>query len=379
MRHAIRTYMVMKPLRQTTFARLSYAWTFSARPVAAVLIVALFASTGGISYAAEGTLPGDWLYGIKTNITEPVKGALALSSQAKSDWAASVAQTRVQEAATLAAEGRLDDETQDELENSFDAHVEVAATLIASETSTSPDTVIANAIGFEARLAESERVLTQVGEAKGVETGKLASAIRRAHEKVSAVRADAETRAWNARAPSGSAAAARMRDIAKHGLEDSQGLAVSASSALASSSAMEVSAQLTSAKDAIAHGEKELDDNATDNARATFTKALSATQKLGVFLKTSSAIHARTGLRIGEKKDKSEKTQKTTAPVQADEPSTPTTLSATADASSSAELIDAPAKKKHGEHGDDHDGDKKDEEDDEHSLLPVSVPENLLH
>ncbi len=74
----------------------------------------------GSAFAAENTLPGDALYGVKIHINEPVRSAFALSSQSKANWETKVAERRLDEAARLAVAGKLSTEAEVKLE----AHVE---------------------------------------------------------------------------------------------------------------------------------------------------------------------------------------------------------------------------------------------------------------
>ena len=308
MKRTIHTYMEMKPLRGPAIeATVPDAWDirrlFAPRPVAATLIVALFASTGGISYAAEGALPGDILYSVKTRVNEPVAGALAVSTSAKTAWAMNVAGTRIKEAATLAAQGRLDATTQEKLQASFEAHAQAASNAIAEEASSSPETSAETAVSFEAQLSEYEHVLTQVGTARDIGVGTLASSVGSARERVAAVRARAQTDIAASTARDGSVAVSRMRDAAKKQLDASAKLARKGGRALDASSVETVARELQSASTTISAGEDFLGNDAGPQALDAFQSALSAVEKLGVFLQTSSAIHERTGLIISEPGD----------------------------------------------------------------------------
>src|SRR3569832_765032 len=68
--------------------------------------LALFVGIG-TSYASEAALPGDPLYAIKVNFTEPIRGALAVSQAAKAQWNAQLVSRRLAEAESLAAEDKL--------------------------------------------------------------------------------------------------------------------------------------------------------------------------------------------------------------------------------------------------------------------------------
>lgn len=307
MRQAVRTYMLMRPVPGAT-AREAIAWSFnvfSLRPIAAILIGALFISSAGISYAAEDALPGDTLYTIKTVLNEPLRGALAVTAHAKAEWASDVAAERIKEAAALAADGRLDASTEEKLQESFDTHAAVAIATILQEANTSPDTGAEAAVRLEAQLSEYERVLTQVGNATGVATAKFASAIRSQQHEASLVRVQAETdlaSAANVSSSSTAVTASRMRTAAKAKLHDSLKLARSVGNSLTASTSAQVDIQLAEAGSTIVQGENLLATDAAPAARGNFQNALVAAEKLHVFLKTSAAIHERTGLVFAEPK-----------------------------------------------------------------------------
>ena len=300
MRGVLRSYMEMKPIRahQSSAYIATRAWFFTFRPLTATLVLVLFAASGGISYAAENALPGDILYPIKTQINEPVQGALALSASAKAEWATSVAGERVKEAATLAATGRLNPATQQELQADFEAHAQQATEAIGIQASSTPDEGVASAVRFEAQLSEYQNVLAQVGAAKDVDVASLVSSVQSEGERIATVRARAESDIGSASTEN--SASSRMQEAAKQQLGDSSELAHAAEGSLSTSSADLVAVQLESASSSISAGEDFAAQKAIPAALGAFQNALATTEKLGVFLQTSSAIHARTGLVVGE-------------------------------------------------------------------------------
>lgn len=88
------------------------------------VIMAALALTGGTSAAAEGAVPGDTLYPIKTKFNEEVRAAVARSNQAKAEWDGRRAERRLEEAVTLAVEGELSDEQLTRIQTGFAAHAE---------------------------------------------------------------------------------------------------------------------------------------------------------------------------------------------------------------------------------------------------------------
>lgn len=146
-----------------TRVRSTYVW-FSPRfalPVAAVLILGM---GSGTAFAAQGSLPGDALYTIKVNVTEPALGALAMSDSAKAQWNAKVAQTRLEEAESLAASGKLDAGTSAQISQSFDEHSIQAQALAQKIDLDDPDTGDDLAAEFDSSLAAHDAILSRIGE-----------------------------------------------------------------------------------------------------------------------------------------------------------------------------------------------------------------------
>lgn len=100
-------------------------------PVAAMIAVLVLIG-GGTSFAAEGALPGNILYPVKVHVNEEVRTALTLGAEAKADWASTRAERRLEEAAALAAEGKLNRETRTELENNFKVQAKTATAQISA-------------------------------------------------------------------------------------------------------------------------------------------------------------------------------------------------------------------------------------------------------
>ena len=90
--------------------------------VLAALIIAL--AGGGIASAAEGSLPGEALYAVKVNITEPIRDVLASSPETKAEWQTTKAERRLTEAQELASRGELSTSTSNEIKELLSEHTE---------------------------------------------------------------------------------------------------------------------------------------------------------------------------------------------------------------------------------------------------------------
>lgn len=115
---------IVEPFSTFSFSFLKRKYMFTT--VAAMVIVML---TGSVSYAAEGSVPGQPLYPIK-QINEEVKAAVTVSAKATADWNARRAERRLEEATTLAAQGKLSEKTELELTTKLKAHVKATETEI---------------------------------------------------------------------------------------------------------------------------------------------------------------------------------------------------------------------------------------------------------
>lgn len=164
-------------------------------PMIATIIIALvLASGGGVSYAAEGSLPGDPLYGVKVNVNEEVRSALAVSAESQALWDARRAERRLEEAEKLAIKGRLDAENEARLEQEFQAHTEDSKKqtdrLEAKEDHKTRAEVHAY---IEARLRAHQHILARIQEVK--KSNQLAGRLRAAIQSEITVQAQAREQA----------------------------------------------------------------------------------------------------------------------------------------------------------------------------------------
>lgn len=73
--------------------------------VAALVLIALIG--GSTSYASEAALPGDILYPVKVDVTEPIEGVFTLGAAAQANWHEELVEKRLQESETLAQNNML--------------------------------------------------------------------------------------------------------------------------------------------------------------------------------------------------------------------------------------------------------------------------------
>jgi hypothetical protein len=126
-------------------------------------LVLLVSMLGGTAYAANDARPGQPLYQVKLNLTEPVQTALIPSTEGKAAWHAILAERRLEEATDLAVAGKLDTATQNTITDNFTKHVQdssdAAAALQQEGNVTAALTVRSD---LEARITAHEDILAQV-------------------------------------------------------------------------------------------------------------------------------------------------------------------------------------------------------------------------
>lgn len=109
-----------------------------------IILILTLAVSGGVSVVADSSLPGDVLYPIKIGVNENVASFLAMTSEAEARWAVRRAERRLEEAADLQAQNRLDTETRTELyaavaEDMRKAEEHARAVAAAGDTKTAND------------------------------------------------------------------------------------------------------------------------------------------------------------------------------------------------------------------------------------------------
>lgn len=153
-----------------------FDFQFMTRALAAVLAVVLVGGTG-VAYAAQGALPGQPLYAVKVDVTEPLQTALAATPAARAAVHVELAQRRVEEAEALSQKGRLDATTTQQLEQNFESHAQSATDLATEVGATDPSA----AVEIQAELASSLSVHGALLAAIGTESGSSASKYNAEH------------------------------------------------------------------------------------------------------------------------------------------------------------------------------------------------------
>ncbi|MDE2173431.1 MAG: hypothetical protein KGJ31_02425 [Patescibacteria group bacterium] len=305
MRLLLREYAAMKPVRKSIApagrAIFPDAWlAYFGRPavlaLAALLILTL--SSGGLVYAAQGTLPGDALYPLKVDVIEPLRVTLAVSPEAKASLQMTFAEHRIDEAAQLARNGRLNTATEAALAANFTKNADGAGLAVAQDYAhgqTSADLLTMN---FAARLAAYESVLAllqkQPGNARA--TAHLQTAIQSQIASIVSTQENEQARATSSQETASQEPAVTSQDVlhlqnaADNALRVSADIIGTASSSLDASSSADARSELMRASALVEHGRALLEQHDESGASRAFQDSLSATARLDVLTRAASTL-----------------------------------------------------------------------------------------
>lgn len=186
-RNNLVNFIDKNPVRNTNDGRLQYTkavkspfnnlflllTNYKIMPLA---LIALLFVGGGVSFAAQGSLPGDVLYPIKVNINEKVETVLNVSSEAKAGLEVRLAERRLEEAEKLTSREDLNEETKEEIKARFDEHASRADQRITAMIETNPSVALDVVSRFETSLKAHESVLAKLDTKTEADATRTASA-----------------------------------------------------------------------------------------------------------------------------------------------------------------------------------------------------------
>lgn len=266
--------------------------------IIALLITAMAA--GGVTWAAEGTLPGDALYPVKISVNERVRGYTAISPEAKTEWNVWIAERRLKEAEALAAEGRLETDASLKIEQVFAAHAATARERIKTIEEKRDVSAAADLSSrFEASLGAHARILASLAEEEDRDEDKtrirlqiapLLDSIRTEAKSFANARASAELKVATSTEAKIKASAEERRDAAKRKLKNAKSRIETKADLHARSSA-QAQARLEAAAKLIAQGNTNLEAGAYGDAYVRFQQAIRMIQQLELIIDAANSLN----------------------------------------------------------------------------------------
>lgn len=141
---------------------------------------------------AEKAVPGDILYPVKVQFNEEVRATLAFSPYQKVAWETQRMERRIAEARLLAREGKLTQETQDQVAQAVREHSDAAQREIAQLRESDSDEAAIAEIAFTSALAVQSEVLENHVEGEEVDEGTQGRSVAVLAQAVEEARTSAE-------------------------------------------------------------------------------------------------------------------------------------------------------------------------------------------
>ncbi|MFA5841905.1 MAG: DUF5667 domain-containing protein [Candidatus Paceibacterota bacterium] len=151
----------VRTLREAFIGYSSFSYAFA---VFAVLLL----SGSSVIFAAERSVPGSILYGVKVDVIEPIRGKFVKTPEARAKWEVSKAERRLEEAEKLALGKKLDQPRRAKLEEDFEKNAdEVAASILKlREVKASSTDAAAERINekFDSAISSHKKKLEDIGD-----------------------------------------------------------------------------------------------------------------------------------------------------------------------------------------------------------------------
>lgn len=157
----MKTNPVKKVVREGFFARFGRLFTLRL-PAMAMVVVLLVSIGGGAAYGAESALPGDMLYPIKTEFTEPLRERFMRSPERRAHFAAWRIERRLHEAEKLLERAETQPELLDEIKVRIELHTQHLEERMESLESDEQAEHIR--VRLENRIAKHEEILDSIDE-----------------------------------------------------------------------------------------------------------------------------------------------------------------------------------------------------------------------
>lgn len=149
--HPVRAAEGSRSIEQVPTSTFLQRFKLTTMPIAIFLAVCV---TAGTSFAAQGAVPGDYLYPIKTEVNENVRSAFTFGADAEAELQADLLEERLEEAQTLHANGKLNGDTAVRVSSNLSSQAKAATDAAAkSEASIGAKTNTRVKAGLENFLA----------------------------------------------------------------------------------------------------------------------------------------------------------------------------------------------------------------------------------
>lgn len=247
---------------------------------------------GGASFAAENSLPGDVLYGVKTGVNEKVMAAFATTAEAKANFEARTAGRRLEEMERLSAKGKVDANVAADLQENFQAHADRAELNMTELDSVSALEVASN---FESSLRAHSEIFTKLQASETDDANVLASLSAKINNETNDVlraKVKAEGEISVSTNPDVKAAAEGKLMAAESKLAEVRALIEAKKASLGAEATVKAEADLRTAEGLVVQGKAKLEGGAYGEAFILFQEAHQEAQEARLLLDFNIQINS---------------------------------------------------------------------------------------
>lgn len=205
---------------ESPYARFMRVFAYAHRPLVGAMALILVIS--GTAYAAQGALPGDALYSVKTEVVEPLLGAFNATPERQVAWEEERVTRRLAEAAALVEKDALDEKKSDALEKHIDESAQafkVAAREAAARAATSTEERERKQEEMTRALREKLQAVRTASSVRS-EVGNSAEDAKGESVRAMKMSAEVETQAFRLEAPKSEDRLERLKERAFNALEN---------------------------------------------------------------------------------------------------------------------------------------------------------------
>ncbi len=245
---------------------------------------------GGASVAAESSLPGDFLYTIKTRVNEKVMAALATTTEAKANFEAGLAENRLEEMERLSAKGKVDANVASDLQARFQAAADEAESKMGELHGSA---ALEASSSFESSLRSHAEIFTRLRASESDDANVLASLTAKINNEVSdalrvKVRAEGEVSA-DTGTDIQAAAEGKMK-AAENKIAEVKAFIAAKKASLGANATAKAEADINTALSIFAQGKAKLEAKAYGDAFVLFQQALQEAQEAELLVELNAQI-----------------------------------------------------------------------------------------
>lgn len=261
---------------------------FMNRASIALFVVCLM--TGVMSYAAEGSLPGDPLYLVKTQFNENVQSLLTFSPESKARLEASLAEKRLTEVQKLAVSDRLSVTTEGQIQQSFQKHSDQFKKSVQEISLKQPDAAVSLSSDFQSALVAHKNVI-QTLVASSSASGTVGMTLGSDIDYLDAVRKQAEENIATLSAREIEVLTQEKYLAVTDALSDLAIFASSSKKLLGEEAYLSISAHITNAETITDRGIEAYENQSMSEAYVFFQTALREIKEAEITLKNATALN----------------------------------------------------------------------------------------